>query len=71
MNIRALLVKTFARETSEVRGGFVAVPAGMSLKQGLALLNQDRAGVEGLSRGQQLPNGGNGLLVSTEATLHR
>jgi hypothetical protein len=40
MNIRALLVKTFARETSEVRGGFAAVPAGMTLEQGLALLNR-------------------------------
>jgi hypothetical protein len=41
VNIRALLVKTFARETSEVRGGFAQVPAGMTLAQGLALLNQD------------------------------
>jgi hypothetical protein len=41
MNIRALLVKTFARETSEVRGGFTPVPSGMSLEQGLALLNQN------------------------------
>jgi len=40
MNIRALLVKTFARETSEMRGGFEAVPAGLSLAQGLALLSQ-------------------------------
>jgi hypothetical protein len=40
MNIRALLVKTFARETSEVRGGFEPVPAGMNLAQGVALLNQ-------------------------------
>ena len=43
MNIRALLVKTFARETSEMRGGFVPVPAGMHLAQGLALLNQSQA----------------------------
>jgi hypothetical protein len=41
MNIRALLVKTFARETSEVRGGFKPVPAGMSLAHGLELLNRD------------------------------
>jgi hypothetical protein len=40
MNIRALLVKTFARETSETRGDFKPVPAGMSLKQGLALIDQ-------------------------------
>jgi hypothetical protein len=46
MNIRALLVKTFARETSEVRGGFVPVPAGMHLAQGLALLNQSQVQAE-------------------------
>ena len=40
MNIRALMVKTFARETSELRGGFVPVPTGMSLAEGLAVLNQ-------------------------------
>jgi len=40
MNIRALLVKTFARETSEERGGFEPVPVGMSLAQGMALLNR-------------------------------
>jgi hypothetical protein len=39
MNIRALLVKTFAKETSEVRGGFEPVPTGMTLAQGLELLN--------------------------------
>jgi hypothetical protein len=44
MNVRALLVKTFARETSEVRGGFVPVPAGMTLRQGLAELNREVAG---------------------------
>jgi hypothetical protein len=47
MNIRALLVKTFARETSEMRGGFAPVPAGLSLVQGLELLNQDGAQVQG------------------------
>ncbi len=46
MNIRALLVKTFARETSEVRGGFIPVPAGLSLVQGLSLLNQSGVEVE-------------------------
>ena len=40
MSIRALLVKTFARETSEDRGGFTPVPAGLVLPQALALLNQ-------------------------------
>jgi hypothetical protein len=42
VNIRALLVKTFARETSEMRGGFMPVPAGMHLAQGMALLNQSQ-----------------------------
>jgi hypothetical protein len=40
---RALIVKSFARETSEVRGGFVAVPAGMNLAQGMAMLAQTEA----------------------------
>jgi hypothetical protein len=37
---RALLVKSFAKETSEVRGGFVPVPAAMNLAQGMAVLNR-------------------------------
>jgi len=40
---RALLVKSFARETSERRGGFVPVPAGMNLAQGMAALDQTQA----------------------------
>ncbi|HZP06848.1 MAG TPA: hypothetical protein VFB43_18250 [Terracidiphilus sp.] len=40
MNVRALLVTSFARETSEVRGGFTPVPAGMSMAQGVSLLEQ-------------------------------
>lgn len=35
---RALLLKTIAHETSEVRGGFTPVPAGLSLAQGLQML---------------------------------
>ena len=35
---RALMFKTLARNTSETRGGFAAVPARMSLAQGLAFL---------------------------------
>lgn len=35
---RALLLKTIAHETSEVRGGFRPVPAGLSLAKGLQLL---------------------------------
>jgi hypothetical protein len=38
MNGRALFLKTISRETSEVRGGFAPVPAGMSLEQGMKLL---------------------------------
>jgi hypothetical protein len=38
MNGRALFLKTISRETSEVRGGFAPVPAGMSLAQGMQLL---------------------------------
>jgi len=49
MNIRALLVKSFARETSETRGGFAPVPAGMSLAQGMALLDKEKAQLQALS----------------------
>jgi hypothetical protein len=38
MRGRALFLKTIARETNEVRGGFAAVPAGMSLAEGMRLL---------------------------------
>jgi hypothetical protein len=37
---RALIVKSFTRETSELRGGFAPVPARMNLAQGVALLQQ-------------------------------
>ncbi len=37
---RAFVLKTIARETSELRRGFVAVPAGMTLAQGMGILNQ-------------------------------
>ena len=40
MSGRALLFKTIARETSELRGGFQPVPAAMNLSQGLTLLSQ-------------------------------
>jgi hypothetical protein len=40
MQGRALLVKTIARETSEMRGGFVPVPAGMTLAEGMAILER-------------------------------
>ena len=38
MSIRALLVKTFAKETSEARGGFAPVPPNMNLAQATRLL---------------------------------
>jgi hypothetical protein len=40
MNGRAMLFKTIARETSEVRGGFAPVPAGLSLQQAAALVRE-------------------------------
>ena len=44
MSGRAMLFKTIARETSELRGGFVQVPAGLQLAQGAALLDQTGSG---------------------------
>jgi hypothetical protein len=38
MQGRAMLFKTIARETSEVRGGFTPVPPGLSLQQAAALV---------------------------------
>jgi len=43
MTGRALLVKSFARETSETRGGYAPVPAGLSLAQGMTLLDHTQA----------------------------
>jgi len=40
MSGRAMFFKTIAREMSEARGGFVPVPAGMNLTQGMMLLEQ-------------------------------
>ena len=40
MNGRAMLFKTIAKETSETRGGFTAVPAGLSLAQGMHVLDE-------------------------------
>ena len=37
---RAVLFKTIARDTNEVRSGFAAVPAGISLAQGMRILEQ-------------------------------
>lgn len=41
MTGRAMLFKTIARETSEMRGGFTAVPGALSLPQAVRLLDQD------------------------------
>ena len=49
MNGRAMLFKTIARETSEVRGGFVAVPEHMNLAQGMHLLNETNAATSSTS----------------------
>jgi len=46
LNGRALFIKTFARETSEARTGFLPVPAGMNLAQGMALLEENQARTE-------------------------
>src|ERR1700679_1520506 len=43
MTGRAMLFKTIARETSEVRGGFTPVPAGLSLQQAATLVRQSVA----------------------------
>jgi len=40
LNGRAVLFKTIARDTNEIRGGFAAVPAGLNLAQGMRLLEQ-------------------------------
>jgi hypothetical protein len=47
LTVCALLVKSFARETSETRGGFVAVPTGLDLAQGVEILAQHEAQHEG------------------------
>jgi hypothetical protein len=43
MTGRAMLFKTIARETSEVRGGFTPVPAGLSMQQAATLVRQSVA----------------------------
>jgi hypothetical protein len=65
MNLRALLVKTFARDTSEVRGGFEPVPAGMSLAQGLAVLNRSHGPAE--TGGREQPVARPGALLAPAA----
>jgi hypothetical protein len=60
---RALLVKSFAKETSEVRGGFAPVPAGMNLAQGMAMLEQTSAG--------KSPAGPAALITPSDLALRR
>ena len=43
MSGRAMLFKTIARETSQVRGGFVPIPPGLTLAQGIPVLSQATA----------------------------
>lgn len=71
MNIRALLVKTFARETSEVRGGFVPVPAGISLAQGLAMLNQSQGQIEAEAQSQQHAGAPGAVMAPAAMALRR
>ena len=40
MSGRAMLFKTIARETSEVRGGFAPVPTGLTLQQAVTIVRQ-------------------------------
>lgn len=67
MNLRALLVKTFARETSEARGGFKPVPSGISLIQGLKLLNQSTQRSEAAEC--NVPKTGSGKVLLAPAAL--
>jgi hypothetical protein len=43
MSGRAIFFKTIARETTQIRGGFLPVPAGMNLAQGVFLLEHEQA----------------------------
>lgn len=54
MSGRAMLFKTVARETSEVRGGFEPVPPRMSLEQGMHVLEENNATVS-LFQGKVAP----------------
>jgi hypothetical protein len=52
LTVRALLVKSFARETSETRGGFEPVPMGLNLAQGMVILEQHDAQHEAQTEAQ-------------------
>ena len=53
---RALLFKTIAHDRSEARGGFEAVPARMSLEQGLHVLEEPEAAGEVPRAGRNVPS---------------
>jgi hypothetical protein len=69
LKVRALLVKSFARETSEERGGFTPVPAGMNLAQGMALLAQTDADNRPQSSRQANPSSGLGATLEAPAAF--
>jgi hypothetical protein len=51
MNGRAMLFKTIARETSEVRSNFTPVPSAMSVKQGVDMLCSQDVAAAATARG--------------------
>jgi hypothetical protein len=71
MTVRALLVKTFARETSEARGGFLPVPAGLNLAQGMALLERSQAGIQAQGESQPAQTPGKSTLIAPAAFVAR
>jgi hypothetical protein len=68
---RALMVKSFARDTSESRGGFVPVPVGLNLAQGLSLLQQNEA--QSMAQVQSRAQGSSqaGKAMGMLSTLHK
>jgi hypothetical protein len=69
MMVRALLVKTFARETSEARGGFLPVPVEMSLAQGRLLLEEGQTQAQVQSASQTSSPAANRTALAAPATL--
>jgi hypothetical protein len=55
MSGHAVLFKAIAKETSEVRGGFAAVPSGLNLAQGMRILEQLNATVSPAATAQASP----------------
>jgi hypothetical protein len=74
MSIRALLVKTFARETSEERGGFEPVPAGLDLAHAVNLLDGEVPGQQAgkqMSTAQSMLTQPSALAASTSFSPHK